>query len=165
MINKIKFNINTNFDGTAIYKIYDSFDCGLTGGTVTYTGTTEVVNNIGIVVIENIELTENLSIHITDSNGCEFCQNQTVENFGDCTPFTGSATYVEPEELLYYELNACDESQPPLSTLLQPAGIGQRYILPFPTEYYYTWGGDTTTDDSIFNGSIQRIDGEFSCPS
>lgn len=161
MVNRITFNINTSFDGTATYVVYDTTGCT---GTVIYTGTTQVINNIGTVIIDNIDITENISVTVTDSNGCEACSGFTIENDVVCTPFNGSATFIEPELVTYYVLNACDESQAPYSTLLVPDGIGQRYRLPGSTNYFYTWSGVESTSGSIFNGSIQKITGEFNCP-
>lgn len=163
MINKVIFTINSNFNGNATYYIYEGFDCS--GTTITYSGTTQITNGSSNIIIDNIDVSEELSIKVIDFGGCEECFNQTVENIAQCTPFTGSAVYVEPTAQTYYVLNACDESQPPRSTLLEPAGIGQRYILPGITNYFYTWAGVTSNDPSIYSGSLQRISGEFNCPS
>lgn len=162
MVNKIIFNINTSFDGTANYNIYNATGCT---GTIIYSGTTQVTNGIGNVVIDNVELVENISINVIDSNGCEICSNFLIENNVICTPFNGTAIYIQPELVTYYVLNACDESQPPYSTLLVPDGIGQRYILPGSTNYFYTWAGVESNSNTIFNGSIQKIEGEFNCPA
>lgn len=161
MVNKIIFNINTSFDGIATYILYDTTGCT---GTEIYSGTTEVINGLAGVVIENTEITQNISVSVIDSNGCTTCSGFVVENTVECTPFNGTATFIEPELVTYYVLNACDESQPPYSTLLVPDGIGQRYILPGSTNYFYTWSGVESTSGSIFNGSIQKITGEFNCP-
>jgi hypothetical protein len=76
MINKVIFTINSNFDGTSIYEIYEGLEC--TGSTITYSGTTNIVNGSSVVEIDDITLSENISIRVVDSNGCEVCQNQNV---------------------------------------------------------------------------------------
>jgi hypothetical protein len=78
MRNKVIFRVNTSFNGTATYQLYDDIGCGVTGGTATYTGTTQVVNGSSLVEIDDVELTENMSIKVVDSNGCQICQNQTI---------------------------------------------------------------------------------------
>ena len=162
MINKLKFTIESNFDGSAIYRLYEGLNCS--GTTVSYSGTTQVAGGVGNVEINNVDLNGDISIKIIDFGKCEACFNESIENEFICTPFTGSATYIEPEELVYYELDACDESQPSYTTLLEPAAINQKYILPgFPTSYFYIWNGDTTNENSNNNQSIQRINGEFGC--
>lgn len=160
MVNKVSFKINTSFDGPATYFIYESLDCT---GTLVTSGTTNIVNGSANVVVNNIDLSEDMSIKAIDSKGCESCQAYNVE-IAVCLPFSGTATYVEPVQQIYYVVDACDESQPPYTTLLTPAALNQRYILPGPNNYIYVWNGVTSFSDSIFNGSIQRISGEFGCP-
>tara|TARA_R110000822_G_scaffold227017_1_gene359625 strand:+ start:742 stop:1122 length:381 start_codon:yes stop_codon:yes gene_type:complete len=51
-------------------------------------------------------------------------------------------------------------------TRLKPAAASQRYINPTGA-VYYTWSGATlvtATTPSGFNGSIQRLSGQFGCP-
>jgi hypothetical protein len=161
MINKLKFTIESNFDGSAIYRLYEGLNCS--GTTVSYSGTTQVVGGVGNVEINNVDLNGDISIKIIDFGKCEACFNESIENEFICTPFTGTATYVPT---VLYELNACDESRPPLLTAKNPQDvIGQRYILPtFPTQYYYTWGG-VIKNVGVEQGSLIKLDGEIGCPT
>lgn len=76
MANKVIFTLNSSFDGTLIYELYDGLDC--TGNTITYSGTTEIVNGTSNVQIDDITITENMSLKVIDPNGCELCQNQNI---------------------------------------------------------------------------------------
>lgn len=76
MINKVIFTVNTSFDGTVLYELYDGLEC--TGNTITYSGTTNVVNGTSTVEIDNITINENMSLRVVDSKGCELCQNQNI---------------------------------------------------------------------------------------
>ena len=65
----------------------------------------------------------------------------------------------------YWALNPCTSGSLAY-TRLQPAGASQRYIDP-GTGFFYTWNGSvlsSPTPPGGFNGSIQRIDGQFNCP-
>jgi hypothetical protein len=163
MVNKVIFTINSNFNGNANYYIYEGFGCS--GSTITYSGSTTIINGSSNVIIDNINVSEELSIKVIDFGNCDECFDYSVENIVQCTPFTGSATYVEPTEQIYYILDACDESQPPYSTLIEPFEINQRYILPGPTNYFYIWNGVTSNENNLHNTSIQIISGEYGCPS
>lgn len=76
MANKVIFTVNTSFDGTVIYELYEGLEC--TGNTITYTGTTQVINGTSKVEIDNITLNENMSLRVIDSKGCELCENKNV---------------------------------------------------------------------------------------
>ena len=76
MVNKVIFTINSNFNGIAKYYIYEGFGCS--GNTITYSGTTQIVNGSSNVVVSNVDVTEDLSIKIVDSGNCNGCFNKTI---------------------------------------------------------------------------------------
>jgi hypothetical protein len=76
MVNKLIFTVNTNFDGTLIYELYEGLGC--TGNTISYSGTTKVVNGTSNVEIDDVTVIENMSLKVIDSNGCTLCQNQNI---------------------------------------------------------------------------------------
>lgn len=94
MVNLVKFRINTSFDGVATYLIYEGSTCD-DGGVFVTSGTTEVVDGISDVIIYDVDLVDNMSIKVIDSNLCESCQSFNV-TFANCTPFSGTAQYIEP---------------------------------------------------------------------
>jgi hypothetical protein len=60
----------------------------------------------------------------------------------------------------YYELSECSPGTGLAYTLIVPnLGIGQRYVLPYPTETYYTYTGSSLVQCNVpptYNGSIQK---------
>lgn len=108
MVNIVKFTINTSFDGTATYELYEGATCDI-GGILITSGTTEVINGISEVYLNNISLSDNMSIKVIDSKLCETCQSFNV-TFADCTPFSGTAEYIEvfqPTEVdVFYQYNS-----------------------------------------------------------
>ena len=67
----------------------------------------------------------------------------------------------------YYELSECSPGTGyAFTTILPNLGTGQRYILPFPTETYYTYTGSNLTQCDVppgYNGSIQKTN-ILNCP-
>lgn len=65
----------------------------------------------------------------------------------------------------YYELSQCGGTGYAYTTI-NPGGIGRRFVLPYPTETFYTSTGASVTQTSpppSYNGSIQ-ITSFYSCP-
>jgi hypothetical protein len=92
-INNIKFRLNTVFDGLGTYIIYNDTDCS---GSIVLSGTTNIISGSNLVNInEQLSLNENISIKFIDNKGCNICENYNISIF-ECTPFTGSALYIEP---------------------------------------------------------------------
>ena len=60
----------------------------------------------------------------------------------------------------YYELSECSPGTGLAYTLIVPnLGVGQRYVLPYPTETYYTYTGASLVQCNVpptYNGSIQK---------
>ena len=77
---------------------------------------------------------------------------------------TTSTTSTTTQLPVYYILDACDEGEPPYSTVIQPADINQLYILPIG-EIFYIWNGATTQTTEILNPNIQIVSGQFGCPN
>jgi len=66
----------------------------------------------------------------------------------------------------YYELSECSPGTGYAYTTIVPGAIGRRYVLPYPTETFYTYTGATLTQSTVppgYNGSIQ-ITSFYSCP-
>jgi hypothetical protein len=71
-----------------------------------------------------------------------------------------------PTPITYYELAECSPGVGYAYTTIVPGGVGQRYVLPYPTTTFYTYTGGSLSDftpPSGYNGSIQ-ITGFYSCP-
>jgi len=92
MINKVKFTVNTSYDGTAIYEIYSGSTCNV-GGTLITSGTTEVIDGVSDVIVDNVDLNDDMSVRVIDSIQCETCESFNV-TFANCTPFSGTAEYI-----------------------------------------------------------------------
>jgi hypothetical protein len=66
----------------------------------------------------------------------------------------------------YYELSECSPGTGYAYTTIVPGSVGRRYVLPYPTEKFYTYTGATLTQTTVppgYNGSIQ-ITSFYSCP-
>jgi hypothetical protein len=66
----------------------------------------------------------------------------------------------------YYELAECSPGTGYAFTTIVPGSVGRRYVLPYPTETFYTYTGATlvqSTPPPTYNGSIQ-ITSFYSCP-
>jgi len=66
----------------------------------------------------------------------------------------------------YYELSECSPGTGYAYTTIVPGSVGRRYVLPYPTEKFYTYTGATLTQSTVppgYNGSIQ-ITSFYSCP-
>jgi hypothetical protein len=77
------------------------------------------------------------------------------------TGLTGCPTYTT-----YYELSECAPGVGYAYTAIAPGGVGQRYVLPYPTATFYTYTGATVFDTvppSGYNASIQ-ITVLYGCP-
>ena len=70
-----------------------------------------------------------------------------------------------PTATVYYELSECYPGVGIAYTTIVPGSVGRRYVLPYPTETFYTFTGATliqTTVPPEYNGSIQ-ITSFYSC--
>jgi hypothetical protein len=66
----------------------------------------------------------------------------------------------------YYELSECSPGTGYAFTTIVPGSVGRRFVLPYPTEKFYTYTGSTLTQSTVppgYNGSIQ-ITSFYSCP-
>jgi hypothetical protein len=64
------------------------------------------------------------------------------------------------------ELSECSPGTGYAYTTIVPGSVGRRYVLPYPTETFYTYTGATLTQSTVtpgYNGSIQ-ITSFYSCP-
>lgn len=71
-----------------------------------------------------------------------------------------------PSPTTYYELAECSPGTGYAFTTIVPGSVGRRYVLPYPTETFYTYTGSTLSQYSpppTYNGSIQ-ITSFYSCP-
>lgn len=90
-IDNIKFRLNSTYNGTGQYIIYNSIDCV---GDIVTSGSTTIVNGTSLVTInEPLILNENISVKFTDIKGCEICENYNIF-IAQCTPLNGTAVYV-----------------------------------------------------------------------
>jgi hypothetical protein len=71
-----------------------------------------------------------------------------------------------PTLTTYYELAECSPGTGYAFTTIVPGSVGRRFVLPYPTETFYTYTGSTLTQSTpppTYNGSIQ-ITSFYSCP-
>jgi hypothetical protein len=88
------------------------------------------------------------------------CTNETRNDtlIDACSPSCGGSPGT------YYELYGCTGGY--AWTQIPPDGIGQRYVLPYPVETFYTYSGSSNyfcTPPSGYNGSIQKTN-DYYCP-
>ena len=78
------------------------------------------------------------------------------------TPTPGGPTFTPTPctTVTYYELSECSPGTGyAYTTILPNLGVGQRYVLPYPTETYYTYTGASLVQCNVppaYNGSIQK---------
>jgi hypothetical protein len=85
---------------------------------------------------------------------------------GPLLPITSTGLTGCPTYTTYYELSECAPGVGYAYTAITPGGVGQRYVLPYPTATFYTYTGATifdTVPPSGYNASIQ-ITSFYSCP-
>ena len=134
------------YDWYALYKCSD----GSTANSQSYTIGTFAVNDR----VESGGSTYTVTSVLTSSPG------GTLLSITD-TGLTGCPTLTT-----YYELSECSPGTGYAYTTINPGSVGRRFVLPYPTEKFYTYTGATlvqSTPPPSYNGSIQ-ITSFYSCP-
>jgi hypothetical protein len=134
------------YDWYALYKCSD----GSTANSQSYAIGTFAVNDR----VESGGSTYTVTSVLTSSPG------GTLLSITD-TGLTGCPTLTT-----YYELSECSPGTGYAYTTINPGSVGRRFVLPYPTEKFYTYTGATLVQSSpppLYNGSIQ-ITSFYSCP-
>ena len=85
---------------------------------------------------------------------------------GTLLSITGTGLTGCPTLTTYYALAECAPGVGIAYTTINPGSVGRRFVLPYPTETFYTYTGATlvqSTPPPSYNGSIQ-ITSFYSCP-
>jgi hypothetical protein len=120
----------------------------LNNGGVPFDGTQcwEIINNATTQPIDYFNVTVN-SVSLNCAS-CVPATTTTTTTTTTCAPTT------------YYELSECAPGVGyAFTTIVPDLGTGQRYVLPFPVETFYTYTGATLSQCDVppgFNGSIQK---------
>jgi hypothetical protein len=103
-VNNISFKLNSSYDGIGSYFLYNGPGCD--DPDLILTGSVNIINGSSIININQTLLLNNtISLKFIDNKGCIICEDYEIDIFiPECTPFTGTAQYVEepPEFNTYY---------------------------------------------------------------
>jgi hypothetical protein len=124
----------------------------LNNGGTPFDGTQcwEIINNATTQPIDYSNVTVN-----SISLNCASCTPATTT-----TTTTSTTTTTTCAPTTYYELSECAPGVGyAFTTIVPDLGTGQRYVLPFPVETFYTYTGSSISQCDVppgYNGSIQK---------
>jgi hypothetical protein len=124
-------NGGTPFDGTQCWEIIDN----ATTQPIDYSNVT--VNSISLNCASCTPATTTTTTSTTSTTTTTTCAPTTYYELSECSPGVGYA----------------------FTTIVPDLGTGQRYVLPFPVETFYTYTGSSISQCDVppgYNGSIQK---------
>jgi len=100
-VDNISFKLNSTFDGTGKYFIYNSSSCE---GDLVLSGSTNIINGTSTVNINQpLNLNQNISIQFIDSKKCDVCEDYEITTTTTTTTSTTTTTTtLEPQFNTYY---------------------------------------------------------------
>jgi len=153
---------------------YTALDCATSATTYTFSSLlSEVSGGSASIKIVNSSTGENVCVfnvlpsfiqatpwsYLSAYTSCALCESGTITPTPTMTP-----TVTPTNQVLYWTLNPCEETEPQYSTTIAPLEASQRYIDPI-TFYRWTWNNvaPTTSPLHTLNGSLQRVTGQAGC--